>query len=92
MSAKDVYELFAAAGRGLAPTSGFAKRPSRWALRDDRPVDPRALGPRRVTAPNVRRVLLDTSVVIAPPSAGLASVADCVAVSNLLPSIVLRCW
>lgn len=34
-----------------------------------------------MTAPALRQVLLDTSVVIAPPSAGLASIADVVAVS-----------
>ncbi len=36
-----------------------------------------------MTAPAVRQVLLDTSVVIAPPSAGLASIADVVAVSAI---------
>ncbi|MDN5747430.1 MAG: hypothetical protein L0H64_02715 [Pseudonocardia sp.] len=36
-----------------------------------------------MTEPAVRQVLLDTSVVIAPPSAGLASIADVVAVSAI---------
>lgn len=40
-----------------------------------------ATGP--VTAPNGRRALLDTSVVIAPPASGLSSIADLVAVSAI---------
>ena len=36
-----------------------------------------------MTASAGRRVLLDTSVVIAPPSSGLASIADLVAVSAI---------
>lgn len=36
-----------------------------------------------MTAPAGRQVLLDTSVVIAPPRAGLASIADFVAVSAI---------
>lgn len=36
-----------------------------------------------MTEPVIRQVLLDTSVVIAPPGAGLASIADVVAVSAI---------
>lgn len=36
-----------------------------------------------MTTPPVREVLLDTSVVIAPPAAGLAAIADVVAVSAI---------
>jgi predicted nucleic acid-binding protein len=36
-----------------------------------------------MSAPGGRQVLLDTSVVVAPPLAGLASIADFVAVSAI---------